>query len=309
MRRLLITTAVMTAVGAPVAAQQLTYGNADFQINRLDADGDQISSNVLEGDVEFSASQFVFGAEVKNQNLDFDGGSDASVTSYNAFGAYMVVPEVLIGAGLNGIDVDGSDISGYEVFAQYTTPQIRVAVNYNSPDSDDDDLTLTTGYIEGQVAPAVTLGAVIEAFNDADEKFYALTAEYDDGPYFARAYYNGITDVDGGLFGVRGAYGVSDMWDVTASFEQGSEDFFGDLTSYTIGADYMIAEGLSVDGAIGQLEFESTTAQFIQIGIAYEVGERQRLDRKVNDAMREDRSKGVGPLFIDVGIGAGFGFF
>ncbi|WP_108815901.1 hypothetical protein [Loktanella sp. Alg231-35] len=308
MLRLLTTTAVIAAITVPAAAQQLTYGNVEFEISRLDADGDEITSKVLESDVEFSANQFLFGAEVKNQSLEL-GGSDATITNYNAFGAYRVVPEFMIGAGLNGIDLDGSDVNGYEVFAQYTTPQFGVAVNYNNPDSDDDDFTLTTGYIEGQIATTVTLGAVIESFNDVDNKYYALTAEYDDGPIFARAYYNAITDVDGGLFGVRGAYGVTDTVDVIASLERGSEDFFGDLTAYSIGADYMISEGFSVDGSIGQLEFESSSAQFVQLGVTYEVGERMRLDRKVNDALREDRSKGIGSLFVDIGIGAGFGFF
>ncbi len=309
MLRLLTIAAVTAAIAVPATAQNLTYGNAQLELNRLESDGDEISSNILEGDVEFSADQFLFGAEVKWQDLEFSGGSGGEITNYSAFGAYSVIPEFMIGAGLNGIDFDGSDISGYELFAQYTTPQFGVAVNYNNPDSDNDDFYLTTAYVEGQVAPAVTLGAVVEAFNNVDDKFYALTAEYDDGPVFARAYYNGITGVDGGLFGVRGAYGVTDMVDVTASVERGSEDFFGDLTTYWIGAEYMISEGLAVDGAIGQLEIGSTTAQFIQLGVSYEVGERMRLDRKVNDALREDRSKGIGAIFADVGIGAGFGFF
>ncbi len=309
MLRLLTITAVTAAIAVPATAQDLTYGSAQFDWNHLEVDGDEIDANVLEGDVEFSANQFLFGAELKRQDLDSGGGGGGVFTHYGAFGAYNVIPEVMIGAGLNGIEFDGTDVNGFEVFAQYTAPQFRVALNHNRPDNDDEDFYLTTAYVEGQVAPAVTLGAVVETFNDVDEKFYALTAEYDDGPIFARAFYNSITDVDGGLFGLRGSYSVTDVVDVTASLERSSQDFISDLTSYSIGAEYMVSEGLAVGGSIGQLEIGSETADFIQLGISYEVGERMRLDRKASDALRADRSKSIGVIFPDAGIGAGFGLF
>jgi hypothetical protein len=309
MLRFFSITAVTAVIAVPATAQDLTYGSVQFDLTHLEADGDEVDVNVLEGDVEFSANQFLFGAELKRQALDFGGGGGGVFTHYSAFGAYNVIPEVMIGAGLNGIDFDGTDVNGFEVFAQYTAPQFRVALNHNRPDNDDEDFYLTTAYVEGQVAPAVTLGAVVETFNELDEKFYALTAEYDDGPIFARAYYNSVTDVDGGLFGLRGSYSVTDTVGVTGSFERGSEGFFGDLSGYSVGAEYMVSEGLAVGGSIGQLEFGSETADFIQLGVSYEVGERMRLDRKVNDALREDRSKSIGVIFPDAGIGAGFGLF
>jgi len=304
------TTAILAIVIAagPAFAQELVFGSAGFEYTNLTDGTDDLDVRVLDGEVEFAYGQFMFGAQLANQNFSFSGSPDETVTGFRGYGAYAIMPEVLVGAGLNTVDYDGDDISGYEVFGQYQTAQFGVGLTYIVPDNDDDDFSITTLVGEAEVTPGVTVGAAYEDYSEIDESFYYLSAEYQDGPVFVRGYYTSITDVDGSLFGVRGSYDVTDMIHVSADLQKGDDFFGGDLTAFAVGAGYEFTEGFTVDASVGRLDGEGQEIDLIQVGITYELGQRARLDSKVFDAVREDRARGIGAIIPDIGVGIGFGF-
>jgi len=303
------TTILAFAIAAgPSFAQELTYGSFGFDFTRLTDGSDDLDLSVLNGDVEFAFDQFLLGAQVTNRDFSSDSLIDGTITNFNAFGAYAIIPEVLVGVGLNTIDLDGSDLSGYEVFGQYQTAQFGVGLTYTIPDSDEDDVSFLTILGEAEVTPGVTIGAAYEDFSEIDESFYYLTAEYEDGPIFVRGYYTSVTDIDGYLIGARGSYDVTDMIHVSADLQKGVDFFLGDLTAYSVGAGYEFADGFIVDASVGRIEGDGNEIDTIQVGVSYELGQRRRLDRKMIDAVREDRARTIDAVVPSLGIGIGFGF-
>lgn len=309
MDRLKSTTTVLALAiaAAPSFAQELTFGSFGLDYTKLTDGSDDLDVTVLDGDVEFAFNQFLFGADVVNQDFSSDFSLDGTITSFSAFGAFAVLPEMLVGAGLSTVDFDGTDLNGYEVFGQYTTAQFGAGLTYIVPDSDSDDVSLTAVVGEAMVTPGVTVGVIYEDFSEFDESFYYLSAEYEDGPVFVRGYYGSVTDIDGSIFGLRGSYDVTDMISVSARLQQVDQLFFDDLTSYSIGAGYALADGFVVDASVGRLEGEGDEIDLFQVGITYELGGRGRLDKKLFDAAQEDRAGGLGDVVPSLGFGSGFG--
>ena len=61
-------------LGAPAMAQELTFGAGSIDLGYVDADGTELNSVVVEGDVEFTYDQFLFGASTKYNSLEQGGG-------------------------------------------------------------------------------------------------------------------------------------------------------------------------------------------------------------------------------------------
>ena len=309
MLRAILTTAVLAVLATPGFAQDLTFGQVDLDYTNISADGGELDSTALNGDVEFEVNQFLLGASFNNQSLDSGMGSSLTFLGYEAFGAYMLTAETLVGAGLIGVDFDGDDINGFEVFGQYRTDQFGVAINFSRLDDDGAEFDFTTLYGQAEVTPGVTLGAVVESVSETDGTVYVLSAEYDAGPIFARTYYDGFTDVDGGIFGVRGSYDFTDVISASASYQTSVDDFFGDFTAYTVGAGYEFTEGLYGDFAVGRIDLGGgDEADLLQIGLSFELGDRRRLDNQIDNAMRIDNEKGIGAFIPNVGFGIGLAF-
>ena len=301
---------VLALAGAvPAAAQELSYGQFGLGFTNFTADGFDQQVTETMGEAEFTIDQFVFGAAIKNLAYDFESGGDGEILTYSAYGAYAVMPELLVGAGLTGVDLDGFELSGYEIFAQYVTPAFGVAVNYQVPDDETDDFSLTSVFGEVEVSPGITIGGIYEDHESDDIAFYALVGEYEEGPIFARAFYQAYTDVDTYLMGLRGRYDVNDMISVTAGLFRSEFFIAEELTGLSLGADYAVNDAFSVGGEFGRLEGSGNEADFFSLALTYEIGDKARLDRTMADAARDDRGFGLNAVVPDYGIGAGFGFF
>jgi hypothetical protein len=310
MNKFFTTTAIVTLLAAPAFAQEITFGQGGLSYDLIWDDSNDASSVGLNGEVEYSFDQFLFGANVNSQT--FDIGSDGSVQNYGAFAAYAGIDNVLVGAGLTGFSIDtpgpnGSE-NGYEVFGQYTTGQFSFAANYRMPVADEDDLALTSLYGEASVTPDITLGAVIETQIDVDETIYHVSADYAGGPISGRAYYFDVTDVDGAILGLEGAYAINNMFSVSAAIQ--SADLFGDdFTAYSVGGSYVVSDGFTVDASIGQFSEGSNDIMSFGLAVNYEIGSQQRLDRRLSDAARADIRAGFGLVAptLDFTIFPGFG--
>lgn len=314
MLRITTTSALALMMAMPAVAQEITYGKFSLDFGQLSEDSFDASATALNGAVEYSIDQFLLGAQVANQSFD-DSFFDGSVTTLDAFAAYKPIDGLLFGAGLQSLssdDIFGDEsIDGYELFAQYTTTGFGGGMVYQVPNTDVDDFTITTFFAEAEPAPGVTIGLIADSIEDIDETPYLISAEYADGPIFARAYYTGVTDEDLAAYGVRGGYAISPMLDVTASLS-GFDDYLADEGSaVSVGAAYEFAQGISVDGSLGRLSIGDTDLTTVQVGLTYEIGARQRLDEKMFDAGVEDRrASGISTLLPELGFGgAGFGVF
>ena len=308
MKHFLSSAAVFALIASPAAAQELIYGSFDYDFSRFSTDSTDADSSLVQGDVEFGYDQFYFGLDVSSQNVDF-GGGDGTIRNYRLSGGFMPTAETLIGADITGVDIEGSnELNGYGVFGQYRTGQYGVALNYNVPESDDDDFTVTSLFGEFAATPTITISAAIDSFSEVDENFYIIGANYEDGPIFARIYHNGVTDIDASLVGVRGHYDFTNAVRVSAAFETASDFFFGDTNSYSIGAGYEFTDGFRVDGAIGRVEEGGEEADLVSFALSYDIGTPKRLDLEMQDMFRDDRRSGIGAIVPDVGIGSGFFF-
>jgi len=311
MIRTSLTIAALGVFAAPAFAQELTYGSAGLNYSSISEGGDDFSTTVLDGDVEFAYDQFLFGAKITSQSLD-TGGGDTTFTNLNAFVGYSPLPELLLGASITNLSFDGGfldqTLSGYELLAQYRTPTFGGAIVYSVPDTDEEAFDVTTFYAEVEAVPGMTLGAVVDNFSEFDENIYNVSADYAQGPIAVRGYYTGVTGEDLAVYGVRGSYDFGMGFSAIGSIG-GFQDFLADeATIITIGAGYEFYDGLSIDASVGRLTIEDDDLNIVQIGLSYDLGAPTRLDTKMTNAIRADRQNGLNTFLPDVGIGGtGFG--
>ncbi|WP_333714742.1 hypothetical protein [Yoonia sp.] len=306
---LTLTTAIAVAMLAGQAsAQDLSYATGNLNGAMIQTDSDEFQSLTLSGAVELTYNQFLFGASGAYQTLDL--GSQETFANYDGFVAYMPTAQLMVGAGLTGLTIDGSEsYSGYEAFAQYRTGSFGTAILHERPLGNDDDFTVTTFYGEGSVTPEITIGGVVETVSDLDETVYYVSADYAAGPIFGRAYHVGISGVDATVFGARGSYDVNPNFFVSADLQL-LDGFFGDNTTiYSLGGGYRISDSATIDAAFGQFITDSTDATMMRIGLTFEMGERKRLDTRMRNAIRTDFANGLGILQPDLGIGGGLNVY
>lgn len=320
MIRTTLSIAALGVMAAPAFAQELTYGafSLDYSVLSIeDSGGDELTNFDLQGDGEFTLDQFVLGAGISNDNFDDGDGFDFTVRILDLYAGYEITPEVLVGAGFTNTTVDfgggDDDFSGYNLFGQYQTGAFGVAVNYNRPDQDFDDFEITTLFAEGEVAPGVTVGGIVESISDVDETGYFLSAEYDAGQIFGRAYYTSISDIDFGLYGLRGAYRFDDAISITGGVEAASgDDFIGEYTALSVGGAYEFAPGVAATARYTNIDVDGGSgADAFAVGLTYEMGARKRLDRSMLDDATTDLETGILGVQPNVGFGlllGGFGF-
>ena len=300
----------LVAFAGHASAQDLTFAAGSLNGGHVAIEGDEISSFSLDGDFELTYDKFVFGGSAKHQNYDFDGGDELAVTTYDAFAAYALSPEFMVGAGLTGIAVeDGSSFSGYEAFAQYDNGQYAAAVVYEKPTNENDDFDLTSVFGQAMLSPEVVVGAVIESVSVLEETLYYLSADYASGPISARGYYHGVTEIDAAIYGARGSYDFAQGFFATADLQR-AEGFFGDgLETYAVGGGYHFNDTATIDASIGQMSVNNFDATVFQIGLTFEMGGRKRVDSVMSDAVRADLSSGLSLFAPDYGFGAGINFY
>ena len=306
MLRTLTSAVAVTLFCAPAFSQELDYGAVGLGYSALDGDGVDFSSTMFEGQIEYSFNQFLLGGELRSQTIDSFGG-EGTVTNFNGFVGYTPATEILVGVGIENLRLDDDEFSGYEVFAQYRTPAFGSAVVYTVPDMDNDDLSITSYFAQAVVSPSIKLGAIVDDFSSFDETLYYVSADYEQGSIAVRGYYNGLSNEDLALYGVRGTYAYSPMFDLTASIGGFQEILSEEGTTFTVGGSYAFTNSISIDASAGRFFVDDEDVNSFQIGLTYEVGARKRLDSEMTDAVRRDRNNGLDTFWPEVGLG-GTGF-
>ena len=310
MKTLTLTSAMaIVLIAGHASAQEVTYGAGSLSAGYIDVDGNELQAFTLDGDIEVTHNQFVFGGSAKHQSLE-QGSDSQGISNYDAFAAYTPNTQLMFGAGLTGIAVEDNDTySGHEVFAQYETGGFSSAVAYERPLGNDDDLEITSVYGQVDVSPDVTVGAVIESVSEFDEKIYYLSADYAAGPIEARGYFHGVTDVDASVYGARGTYDFAQGYFGSAGVQL-SDGFFGEeFTVYSVGGGYQLNDMAAIDASVGQLIGTDDEATVFRVGLTFELGERKRLDNAMADAIRADLAGGLGEFFPDYGFGNGISYY
>ncbi|KQI72755.1 hypothetical protein AN191_07035 [Loktanella sp. 5RATIMAR09] len=306
-----MTVAALSVLAIPAFAQELTYGAFDLDYTTFSSGdgGGDLTRFDLQGEGEFTLDQFVFGAGISNDKVDYEDGDEFTVRILDGYAGYEITPEVLVGAGFANANIDfffgEDDFSGYDLFGQYQTGAFGVAINYSRPDDEFDEIDITTLYAEGEVAPGVTVGGIFESFSEIDETSYFLSAEYDAGQIFGRAYYTSLTDVDFAVYGVRGAYRFDDAISINGGVEAVSgDDFISEYTALSIGGEYAFAPGIAATARYTSIdtEFGGETDAFA-IGLSYEMGASKRLDRNMMDDAKTDLETGFFGAQPSLGFG------
>lgn len=313
MFRTMTSAIALTIVCSPAFSQELSYGSLGLNYSLLFEDGEDISKTSLDGQVEYSYSQFLLGAGLSNEASDGFGG-DLTITNFDGFVGYAPTSEILVGAGFKNTQIDSGggddELSGYEVFAQYRTPMFGGAILYSEPDTDSDNFSVTSYFAEAEVSPGVKFGAIVDDISEFDETIYYVSADYQQGPIAVRGYYNGVSNEDFAIYGVRGTYAVTPMIDVSASIG-GFQEFLADEgTTFTVGGSYAVNESFNIDASIGRLSADDEDLNSFQISLTYEVGASKRLDHAMTNAVRDDRNTGLDAVLPNLGFGGtSFPFF
>ncbi len=313
MLRTLTFTAVAALMTGPVMADGVNYARLSYDFTNIGNDDFDDDVSLLQGGVEYTTGQFLLGADLQYVDTELEGIIESQALSYALSGAYMITPEVLVGLGLNGTDVEietdlgdfEGDANGFEVFGQYQTSDFGVGVNVVSFDSDEDNLN-TTIYGEFSAASAVTLAGFASVDSEDEDNGgsegtdYYLSGDYEAGDVFARAYIAGNTDADAGIFGVRGHYDFAPQIRATASFATRTGDDASDVSFFTVGGGYEVVDGLWADANIGIVDGDDVAEDItrLQVALTYEIGDRKRLDRRLEqDAIDDVQSAGAFGFF------------
>lgn len=303
--------AALSVLAVPAFAQEVTYGSLSFDYTNISpengGDGDS-TSFVLEGEGEYTNGRFLIGAGIANDKFEFDDFFEFTVRTLDVYAGYAITPEALVGAGFANRNFDDGrfedDVNGFDVFGQYQTDTFGVAINYSRPDEDFDDFDITTFYAQAEVAPGVTLGGIVESVSEIDEKAYLLSAEYDAGQIFGRGYYLSVTEEDFAIFGARGEYRFDQAISLTGGFETTSGDEFFEYTALSVGGEYAFAPGVAVSARYTNIDSDNGGGgDAFALGLTYEFGTRQRLDRNMSDAASDDLETGFIGLQPDFGFG------
>lgn len=300
MKTPLFTASILAFISSGALAQEITYVDLSYTFNQLETGGDEITDNRLEGMVEYTTGQILLSGDLEYRTIS-PGSGDVSIYDLAVGAAYMVTPQALVGAGVRtaGSDQAGTEnINGWDVFAQYVEPTFGVAIAVLDTDADDDE-TLTTGYGEYTVRPGLDLGIQISKFSDADSTNFHLSADYAMGVVDLRGYYQGNSEDDTGIIGLRGHYLVSSDIRLGASYQTVVGSDATDFDAYTINGGYQISEGVWIDALYGGLSgFGSDDIDRIEVGITFETGNQRRMDQRMDEEERQDIRAGIGALFF-----------
>lgn len=296
MFRSMTMTAFAALMAAPAFADGVTYGRLSYDFSNYDNDaGAEFDFRFLQGDVEYEISQFLLSGQI----LNFAAEGDNIGTSYGAAAAYKFAPEALAGLGVFAFDPDfGDTTNGFEAFGQYETAQFGAAVNVAKSDVDEDNVT-TTFFGEVAAAPAVRLGASLATESEFDGTGYKLIAEYNEGPVDARTTIDGNSELEGGLFGVRGTYDITPQIRAAAVYQTTFGDDFAEQDVIAFGGGYQLVEGLWFDASYGVIdgEFFADDVTHLQASLTFETGSRQRLDSRFSQDAIDDAQAGFGVGF------------
>lgn len=296
MKFLLTTTAIISASVA--AADGINYGRLSYDYTNFSDGTNDVDISVLQGSVEYQVSQFQVYADLTSTAVDNGGSFDFQEYAFGA--GYLATPEVLLGAGILGFSTDGFDSNGYELFGQYQTAQFGLGLNVSVPDADFDDETLTQAFGEFTATPAVKLGVALEKYSEEDATLYTLSADYDEGPITARTYINSDSETDGGIFGVRGSYEITQTFRASVSYNTTYGDDLFDISFMGIGGGYRIADGVWFDADFGQISSDLGPEDIdrIQATITLETGEQTRIDRRFLQDSVDDIQAGFASVFF-----------
>lgn len=288
--------AIVMLVAAPAFSEGASFGRFSYDYSSYESDDfDQFDVGLLQGEAEYEVSQFLLSAKA----LSFSVEGENVVATYDVSGAYVYSPEGLAGLGLLSIVPDeGDTVTGFEVFAQYETPQFGAAINLSQQDVDEDNIT-TFLISEFAVSTGFTLGAAVTTESEFDGTTSRLVAEYDDGPFFARVTNDAFSELDGGLFGLRGSYDVAPQLRASASYQSYYGDDFTDISAIAVGGGYKISDTLWFDASFGVIQSETSEndISLIQASLTYETGARKRLDDRFAQATFDDFVAGFGTAF------------
>lgn len=294
MLRTLPATVFTALIAMPVAADGFDYARLSYDYLSFDGDLIDIGNSFLQGGVNYSFGQVLLSAEFNTFTFMPSAGDDQSTTRYFFGAGYEITPEVLLGVGVTSASGDAGDANGFESFAQYQTAGLAVGVNAWQFDTDEDNIS-TRFLAEFNVTPAISFGAQLSTNSEFDGTGYWLYSEYAEGPIFARAYAQGNTEVDDGVFGLRGTYDVTPDIRASAAFSvaTGVDD---SISFVSAGAGYRIVEGVWANADIGQFSedtFGGVDVTRVGLNLTYEMGEHVRIDRRFYQDIIDDNIAGL----------------
>lgn len=295
MRHIPTAITALALLAGPATAEGITYGflSYDYQDFSTDDFGNP-TVTYLQGQIDYDLDQFIIGADLNRGTIDNDLGDD-DFQEFGIFGGYKVNPQILAGVGIIQSDAGGSTTDGTELFGQYIAAPYGVALNYISL---DDDVSSTSLFGEYVLNPQFVLGAIVTSTSEDSGVSYHLSGDYSAGRIAGRAFVADDNIGDDSVFGIRGDYEIVQNIRIGASYES---NFGGDFSesAFRLGGSYQFTPEISAEASFGQLDIEgSPTIDVIRALLKYEIGERARLDLRLNQDRTEDAWYGVAPLVI-----------
>lgn len=294
MQRIILTAAATALIAGSATAEGISYTRLSYDYQTHTGALEDPTLSFFQGAIDYELNEFVLGASFDNTSISDDLG-DADFQDIGLWGAYVVSPEILGGAGFLQRSGDVGNSSAFELFGQYVTDSFGVAANYTSLEDNESQTAL---FAEYGLNESLVLGAIIVSDSQFDGTAYQISADYDADSISGRAFVTGDTDVDGNVFGLRGFYAFGEGFRVSAALEDISGANFDDRT-IQVGAGYSFTDGVWADASVGQVDLDGgATIDFVRLLVTYETGDRARLDSTMAQRSSDDVWFGVGPLFI-----------
>lgn len=308
MKSILTSTAIVALLTAPAMADGVNYNRFSYDATRLQleegSDSVDFNNGLLQGSLEYTVGQIVLSGDLARGVVSTDPETIETTTFEYAFGAgFLITPEILVGVGATGIDIeldDGSttldaDANGAELFGQYRTSQFGAGINVSQVDLDEDNVT-TTVFGEVSPVPEATLAGFLQDDSEFDGTTYYGTGSFDVAPFQANGFFLGNSDTDVTLFGFGGSYGFTPALSAQVDFASYAGDDAPDLYSVTFGGAYEFTEGFSADLNVGYVDGDDVAIDEVTVftlALTYEFGDRQRLDNSIEQRLEDDIATGA----------------
>ena len=299
--RIFTTTALTVLLATPAFAEGLEYYGVTIDALSFLDDGEDITFSGIQAQVDYDYGMFMLATGVGRDVINDSFGTDLSFRQIYTSVGFELIEGSLIGAGVERRKILDSgalnDRILWEYFAQYDTETFGVAAVNRSVSDFGGDYEETFYYARANVADMVEVNVEVGNNTFLDGNSYAVSAEAEFGAIDGRVYYYGTQEFDDDLLGLRVRYDFGDAGMLANAFAFGNVQTFTeapvDATSYLIGGGYKVNDLFSLEAGLGQYREDGESLNMVSFGLAYEMGEKIRIDQRVDHAQRQDMFEGV----------------
>ncbi|PVA06052.1 hypothetical protein [Thalassorhabdomicrobium marinisediminis] len=263
------------ALGTSALAQGIEYQSFGAGYSNLSTGGSDGSLFSLGGGLDYRSGGFVFNGSTGYLDLE----DDITLTALDMRAGYFIVPQAAVYVGLDYIDVEGFDLTIYNIGGEYQFGPGAVGINLSEPDVSGAE-TITTVYGGYSVMPQLEMSLAITEVDGETGATFA--SDFDLGGSEFAATYMTSDGID--IFAVNGNYDLGNNFRVGGGYA----DFDGDVDLVSVSGGYEMRNDMWLDVSYGQASFSGgPDIDVLGFALSFETGRESLLVDRASTAQAD----------------------